>query len=316
MQKCFQDGGEALLKACRETGSVLYLCGHFHDWKQIVKGSPAVIQCLNLRRGFTIVGFCGDCMGIGFFVDRKWPAVVVLTPQRQELCGTRMCTVQGEFEVRALIFSPDPVVEVRCRIGKEPWQSMEAGIPPLYSTNYSTDKLADGGYMLTVSAKSGKGQASEQAIPIAIDNSGTYLSHAIIPIGVNWWFTTAELLKRDRDVSRGSPDYWTRSEHSLDTDQIWFEAAERPPAKAFLHRFTVPKGSAGQARLYLWTADVLPAGVWLDGKRLPLDEAGQSVKASFEISVPGELLSEGEHVLAMEMSEDTLFQAELWSIDS
>jgi predicted phosphodiesterase len=154
--------------------------GHTHYWQVANDGRNAVVATRSVGDpeggppGYTIAVFHGEDFAVTYrSVEDRGPLVLVTHPREAILATGPAHVVKGIDEVRARVWSREPVEMVGFRIDGGPWVPLEAAGDGGWRGPLADDRLAKGTHRLAVRAEAA-GCAGEQELEFAADPTGRY----------------------------------------------------------------------------------------------------------------------------------------------
>lgn len=156
------------------------VCGHTHYWQVANDGRNVFVATRSVGDpeggppGYTVAYFHGDDFAATFrSVNDRGPFVLVTHPRDALLATGPAHVVRGADDVRARIWSAEPLAAVFARVENEPPVALTpAG--PFDWVGPLPDGLGKGVHRLVVRATDAAGTVGEHAIEVAVDATGRY----------------------------------------------------------------------------------------------------------------------------------------------
>ncbi|KAH8030173.1 hypothetical protein HPB51_006605 [Rhipicephalus microplus] len=168
-----------------------YLCGHYHSLLGFFRGMYALqpsgfleLELADWKSGRLFRVAAVD-HGLFSFVDvhfREWPIILVTNPKSAVMAmpGVEpLRRITHSTHVRALVFSPTSVSEVRCSVDDGPWQPLKrVAQGPLWVAPWDTKELSPGLHTLIVQAMTHEGLWSDAHV-VTFSVDGTLPPHSV-----------------------------------------------------------------------------------------------------------------------------------------
>lgn len=168
-----------------------YLCGHYHSLLGFFRGMYALqpsgfleLELADWKTGRLFRVAAVD-HGLFSFVDvrfREWPIILVTNPKSAVMAmpGVEpLHRITHSTHIRALVFSPTPVSEVRCSVDDGHWQPLKrVAQGPLWVAPWNTKELSPGMHTLMVQAMDHEGLWSEAHV-VTFSVDGTQPPHNV-----------------------------------------------------------------------------------------------------------------------------------------
>jgi Icc protein len=157
------------------------LSGHTHYWQLANDGRNAVVAVRSIGNpeggppGYAVAVFHGDDFAVAYRpVEDRGPFVLVTHPREAILATGPVHVVKGASEVRARVWSTEPLTLVGFRVADGPWVPMESAENGFWRAPLEADRLGKGVHRLTVRAEDAAGGAGEREMEFAVDPTGRY----------------------------------------------------------------------------------------------------------------------------------------------
>lgn len=157
------------------------LCGHTHYWQIANDGRNVFVATRSVGDpeggppGYTVTYFHGHDFAATFrSVNDRGPLVLVTHPRDALLCTGPAHVVRGPAEVRARVWSAEPLARVVARVGHEPPVPLTPAGPLDWVCPLPGDRLGKGLRQLAVRATDCRGAVGEHAVEVAVDPTGRY----------------------------------------------------------------------------------------------------------------------------------------------
>ncbi|QEL17496.1 metallophosphoesterase family protein [Limnoglobus roseus] len=157
------------------------LSGHTHYWQLANDGRNVFAATRSIGDpeggppGYTVAYFHGDDFAATFrSVNDRGPLVLVTRP-RDALLATRPAhVVRGAADVRARVWSAEPLAQVIVRVESEKPVPLTPVGPLDWSGPLAGDQLGKGVHRLVVRATDAAGAVGEHVVEVAVDSTGRY----------------------------------------------------------------------------------------------------------------------------------------------
>ena len=157
------------------------LSGHTHYWQVANDGRNAVVAVRSVgdpeggAPGYAAAVFDGEDFAIAYrTVEERGPLVLVTRPREAILATGPAHVVTGTDEVRARVWSAEPVALVRVQIDGGQWLLMQPCSNGFWRADLPGDRFPKGVHRLAVRAEDAAGEAGEREIEFVIDPTGRY----------------------------------------------------------------------------------------------------------------------------------------------
>jgi predicted phosphodiesterase len=157
------------------------LSGHTHYWQLANDGRNVLAAMRSIGApeggppGYAVAVFDGDDFAIAYRpAEERGPLVLVTHPREALLATGPEHVVRGADEVRARIWSADPVTAVKLQRDDDSWVSMETVGGGVYRGPLQGDRQSKGVHRLTVRAVCADGRSAERVTDFAVDPTGRY----------------------------------------------------------------------------------------------------------------------------------------------
>lgn len=174
-------GVDALRALVYTHGVHAVLAGHTHYWQVANDGRNAFVATRSIGDpeggppGYTVAYFRGDDFAVTYRpVTARGPLVLVTHPRDAVLATAPAHAVRGADEVRARVWSAEPLVSVVARVDHEPPARLDPAGPLDWQGPVAGDRLNKGVHRLAVRATDRAGAVGEQAIEVAVDPTGRF----------------------------------------------------------------------------------------------------------------------------------------------
>lgn len=163
------------------------ICGHTHYWQLANDGRNAVVAVRSIGDpeggppGYAVAVFQGEDFAVAYrAVEERGPLVLVTHPREAILAIGTTHVVKGADEVRARVWSAEPVSLVVFQVDGGPWSPMEPVPNGFWHAALHGERLAKGVHRLTVRAEDAAGGVGEREIAFAVDSTGRYTAVPVV----------------------------------------------------------------------------------------------------------------------------------------
>jgi len=172
------DAWREIVQTCRIHA---ILSGHTHYWQLANDGRNAVVATRSIGDpeggppGYTVAAFHGDDFAVTYrSVEEEGPLVLVTHPRESLLATGPTHVVRGPDEVRARVWSTEPVLFVGLVLGDGERVAMEPVESGSWRADLPGERLGKGTHRLMVQAEDTAGRIGEHKIEFAVDPTGRY----------------------------------------------------------------------------------------------------------------------------------------------